>query len=51
MAQRTRVHDGASATESKFYLPAGSTSSLLAGWVESIWTTLFNHGVDGSRRP
>jgi hypothetical protein len=48
MPQRNRLHDGASAAESKFYLPAGSTSTRLVDRVESAWTTLFDHGVGGS---
>jgi len=47
MAQRNRVHDGASAGEPKFYIPAGSTSSLVADRLQWVWDTLFNHSVDG----
>jgi hypothetical protein len=49
MAQRNRVHDEARATESKFYVPAGSTSSLVADRLEWVWTALFNHRVGRSR--
>jgi hypothetical protein len=51
MRQSDRVQEEASGTEPKFYLPAGSVSPLLSGLVESVWSTLFAHGVDepGSR--
>ena len=49
MAQRTRAEDGASATESKFYLPAGSDPSFVAGQLESLWATLFDQGTETSR--
>lgn len=45
MTQRTRVNDVDSAAESKFYIPAGATSSLVAGRLEWLWTALFNHRV------
>jgi hypothetical protein len=45
MAQRTRVDDTASATESKFYVPAGATSSLVADRLEWLWAALFDHRV------
>jgi hypothetical protein len=48
MAQRNHTDDRVSATESKFYLPAGATSSSVAGRVASLWAALFNHGVDPS---
>jgi len=51
MTQRNRVHDGARATEPKFYLPAGSAPSLVAGRLERVWTTLFDHGVEESTSP
>jgi len=49
MVQRSHAADRSSATETKFYLPAGVTPSSVASRVESIWATLFNHGIRTSR--
>ena len=43
MVQRSHADDRSSATETKFYLPAGLAPSSVASRVESIWATLFNH--------
>jgi hypothetical protein len=48
MTRRTRVDDGTSATESKFYLPAGTTVPFVADRLESAWKGLFGHGVGRS---
>lgn len=45
MAQQTHADDRASATVSKFYLPAGGTPSVEAGRFERLWTMLFDHSV------
>lgn len=42
MTTKNHAVDRASATESKFYLPAGVTPSE-ASRFERIWATLFNH--------
>lgn len=49
MAARTRADERGRATESKFYIPAGPTSSSVAGRIESLWAALFNHGIETSR--
>jgi len=49
MTRRTRTDDRIRAAESKFYLPAGTTQSFVASRVESIWATLFDHGIETSR--
>lgn len=49
MAERNHADSQAGATESKFYLPAGSTSSPVVTRLESIWATLFSHGIDKLR--
>ncbi|WP_162562439.1 hypothetical protein [Salinigranum rubrum] len=49
MPQRIRADDRVRATESKFYLPAGATTSLVAGRLERVWKTLFNHGIETTR--
>ena len=49
MTQRTRPDDRVRATESKFYLPAGGTTSFVAGRLERVWTTLFDHGIETTR--
>jgi hypothetical protein len=49
MSQRTRANDRDRATESKFYLPAGTTPSFVASRLERIWTTLFSYGIETSR--
>jgi hypothetical protein len=48
MPQRDRTDDRVSATEPKFYLPAGATSSSVASRVAALWATLFSHGIDPS---
>jgi hypothetical protein len=48
MTQESRVDDRAGATESKFYLPAGSPSSFVAGRLERVWAMLFPHGIETS---
>jgi len=45
MSQRTHADDRDSATDSKFYLPAGVTPSSEAGWFTRLWAMLFNHRV------
>jgi hypothetical protein len=40
---RQHADDRGSATESKFYLPAGVSPSFDTGRFERLWTTLFNH--------
>ena len=45
MAQRNHTDERASATEPKFYLPAGTVTSSVASRVAGLWATLFNHGV------
>jgi len=49
MAQRHQADDRVSATESKFYLPAGAPSSFFGSRVESIWAALFEHRVGTSK--
>jgi hypothetical protein len=49
MAQRTHTGDQHSATESKFYIPAGAGPSLITDRVERVWASLFEHQV-GPRR-
>lgn len=49
MVQRSHAADRSNATETKFYIPAGPTPSSVANRVESIWATLFNHGIETSR--
>lgn len=49
MVQRSHADDRSNATETKFYLPAGQSPSSVASRVESIWATLFNHGIETSR--
>jgi len=46
MSQRTHTDGRDSATESKFYLPAGTTQQFVTDRVEAIWATLFNHGIE-----
>jgi hypothetical protein len=48
MVQRSHADGRSSATEPKFYLPAGPATSFVASRVESVWTALFNHGVETS---
>jgi hypothetical protein len=36
-------------TDPKFYLPAGTTSSSVAGRLADLWAALFDHGVDAPR--
>jgi hypothetical protein len=48
MPQTIRADERASATESKFYLPAGSARPSVADRVERLWARLFNHGIDTS---
>ena len=48
MPQTIRADERASATESKFYLPAGSARPSVADQVERLWARLFNHGIDTS---
>jgi len=45
MSQRNHADDRDSATESKFYLPAGVTLSSETSWFGRLWATLFNHRV------
>jgi hypothetical protein len=45
MSQRHHADDWDSATESKFYLPAGTTPSSEGNWVGRVWAALFNHRV------
>jgi len=45
MSQRNHADDRDSATESKFYLPAGVTPSSEASWFDRLWATVFNHRV------
>jgi len=45
MVQRNQADDRASATEPKFYLPAGVSPSFEASRFECIWAALFNHRV------
>ena len=45
MSQRNYADDWDRATESKFYLPAGTTPSSESSWVGRIWASLFNHQV------
>jgi len=40
---RSTADDRDSATESKFYLPAGVSPSFDASRFERIWATLFEH--------
>ncbi len=46
MPQRNRSDGQASATRSKFYLPAGANPSSLTSQLEGIWATLFSHGIE-----
>jgi hypothetical protein len=46
MAQRHHVESRASAVESKFYLPAGSNQSTVAGRLERVWATIFDNGIE-----
>ena len=48
MRQKTRADDRVRATESKFYLPAGASTSFVASRVEAIWSMLFSHGIETS---
>jgi hypothetical protein len=45
MAQRNQIDDQDRATESKFYLPAGTSPSFIASLFERTWARLFNHHV------
>ncbi|WP_336337820.1 hypothetical protein [Haloarcula brevis] len=45
MPQRTHADDRDDATESKFYLPAGTTPSSESNWFGRLWAALFNHRV------
>jgi hypothetical protein len=46
MVQRSHADGRSSATEPKFYLPAGPATSFVADRVASVWAALFNHGVE-----
>jgi len=46
MAQQNHADERGSATESKFYLPAGVVPSVEASQFERIWATLFDHSVE-----
>jgi len=48
MAQSNPADEQARATEPKFYLPAGGPPSFVASRLESIWATLFDHGIETS---
>jgi len=45
MKEPTRTDEQASATESKFYAPAGSDPSFVTSRLEQLWAKLFNHGI------
>jgi hypothetical protein len=45
MPRRTQTDSRDSATESKFYIPAGAGPSLVADRVERVWASLFDHQV------
>jgi hypothetical protein len=45
MTQRSHTDDRVGATESKFYIPAATPSSV-ASRVERLWATLFSHGIE-----
>jgi hypothetical protein len=45
MSQRVRDDSRVEATESKFYLPAG-TASVVTSRLKRLWTALFSHGVE-----
>ena len=45
MPQSDHADERGSATEAKFYLPAGVTPSADGSRVEDIWAALFSHGV------
>ncbi|WP_158600423.1 hypothetical protein [Haloarcula sp. Atlit-7R] len=45
MSQRNHAEEQDSATDSKFYLPAGVSPSHGAGWPERLWALLFSHRV------
>ncbi len=51
MTQAKRADDGARGAEPKFYIPAGSTRSLVVGRLQRLWTALFDHRVDGPLEP
>jgi hypothetical protein len=46
MSQRTHADDRVSATEPRFYLPAGVTPSVEASKFKRLWATLFDHSVE-----
>ena len=45
MVQHSHADTHDSATQSKFYLPAGDTRSSNATWMDRLWARLFNHRV------
>ena len=45
MSQRNHADDWDRPTDSKFYLPAGTSPSSEATWFGRIWAKLFNHRV------
>jgi hypothetical protein len=45
MSQRVRADERGSATESKFYVPAGVASTSVVDRIERVWASLFDHGV------
>jgi hypothetical protein len=45
MSQRVRADDRGSASEHKFYVPAGTPSTSVVNWFERVWASLFDHGV------
>lgn len=45
MAHQTQTDDRDSATESKFYLPAGVIPNSGSSRLVRLWKTLFNHQV------
>ncbi|HKJ58730.1 MAG TPA: hypothetical protein VKA37_05845 [Halobacteriales archaeon] len=49
MAPQHHADDRRSATESKFYLPAAVTSTIVSGRFERLWSSLFDHRVGPSR--
>jgi hypothetical protein len=49
MQRNIQSDEQASATQSKFYLPAGPTPSSLLAQLQSVWARLFSHRVEISK--
>lgn len=45
MAQSNRAEKARTATEPKFYMPAGDSLSWASTRISRVWSNLFDHGI------